>query len=223
MGKGTIKTKAMTMAVAMSMVAGLCPSTVFAANSEDVAKVQDGTYTGTAECTPDADADFDEYNLSLSVTIKDGKIESITDIVGDGSKKNKSYIEDAADGVVPKIVAINGTDGIDAVSEATCSSKAIVNAVNNALENATKKEEKTVDTTALSHPVPAWHFAQCRLLLLHNKTMYQISDIWSHLRSHFHYVYLLPDRPVYLQSCSLPRSQVYTRYKYRKSQARSLF
>ena len=153
MGKGTIKTKAMTMAVAMSMVAGLCPSTVFAANSEDVAKVQDGTYTGTAECTPDADADFDEYNLSLSVTIKDGKIESITDIVGDGSKKNISYIEDAVDGVVPKIVAINGTDGIDAVSEATCSSKAIVNAVNNALENATKKEEKTVDTTALSEAI----------------------------------------------------------------------
>lgn len=153
MGKGTIKTKAMTMAVAMSMVAGLCPSTVFAANSEDVAKVQDGTHPGTAKCTPDADAGFDEYNLSLSVTIKDGKIESITDIVGDGNKKNKSYIEDAADGVVPKIVAINGTDGIDAVSEATCSSKAIVNAVNNALENATKKEEKTVDTTALSNAI----------------------------------------------------------------------
>lgn len=153
MGKGTIKTKAMTMVVAMSMVAGLCPSTVFAANSEDVAKVQDGTYTGTAECTPDGDADFDEYNLSLSVTIKDGKIESITDIVGDGSKKNKRYIEDAADGVVPKIVAINGTDGIDAVSEATCSSKAIVNAVNNALENATKKEEKTVDTTTLNNAI----------------------------------------------------------------------
>ncbi|MFR4880290.1 MAG: hemoblobin-interacting domain-containing protein [Coprococcus sp.] len=153
MGKGTIKTKAMTMAVAMSMVAGLCPSTVFAANSEDVAKVQDGTYTGTAECTPDAAAGFDEYNLSLSVTIKDGKIESITDIVGDGNKKNKSYIEDAAEGVVPKIVTINGTDGIDAVSEATCSSKAIVNAVNNALENATKKEEKTVDTIALSNAI----------------------------------------------------------------------
>ena len=153
MGKGTIKTKAMTMAVAMSMVAGLCPSTVFAANSEDVAKVQDGMYTGTAKCTPDAAAGFDEYNLSLSVTIKDGKIESITDIVGDGNKKNKSYIEDAAEGVVPKIVAINGTDGINAVSEATCSSKAIVNAVNNALENATKKEEKTVDTTALSNAI----------------------------------------------------------------------
>ena len=93
------------------------------ARAKEVEKgIQDGTYTGTAECTPDADADFDEYNLSLSVTIKDGKIESITDIVGDGSKKNISYIEDAVDGVVPKIVAINGTDGIDAVSEATCSS-----------------------------------------------------------------------------------------------------
>lgn len=152
MGKGTIKTKAMTMAVAMSMVAGLCPSTVFAANSEDVAKVQDGMYTGTAKCTPDAAAGFDEYNLSLSVTIKDGKIESITDIVGDGNKKNKSYIEDAAEGVVPKIVAINGTDGIDAVSEATCSSKAIVNAVNNALEMQ-QKRGKTVDTTALSNAI----------------------------------------------------------------------
>ena len=155
MGKGTIKTKAMTMAVAMSMVAGLCPSTVFAANSEDVAKVQDGTYTGIAECTPDADADFDEYNLSLSVTIKDGKIESITDIVGDGSKKNIRYIEDAADGVVPKIVAINGTDGIDAVSEATCSSKAIVNAVNNALENATKKEENKEENTVKTEDLQA--------------------------------------------------------------------
>lgn len=45
MGKGTIKTKAMTMAVAMSMVAGLCPSTVFAASGSVVAK--DGTYTAT--------------------------------------------------------------------------------------------------------------------------------------------------------------------------------
>lgn len=155
MGKGTIKTKAMTMAVAMSMVAGLCPSTVFAANSEDVAKVQNGTYTGTAECTPDGDAGFDEYNLSLSVTIKDGKIESITDIVGDGNKKNKSYIDDAADGyddyigVVKQIVDANGTDGINAVTGATCSSNAIVNAVNDALEKATKKEENTVNTDDL--------------------------------------------------------------------------
>ncbi|MBU5248895.1 FIVAR domain-containing protein [Coprococcus comes] len=155
MGKGTIKTKAMTMAVAMSMVAGLCPSTVFAANSEDVAKVQDGTYTGTAECTPDGDGEFTKYNLSLSVTVEDGKIKSIDNVLGDGDRKNKSYIEDATNGyddyigVVKQIVDANGTDGINAVTGATCSSNAIVNAVNDALEKATKKEENTVNTDGL--------------------------------------------------------------------------
>ena len=155
MGKGTIKTKAMTMAVAMSMVAGLCPSTVFAANSEDVAKVQDETYTGTAECTPDGDGEFTKYNLSLSVTVEDGKIKSIDNVLGDGDRKNKSYIEDATNGyddyigVVKQIVDANGTDGINAVTGATCSSNAIVNAVNDALEKATKKEENTVNTDGL--------------------------------------------------------------------------
>lgn len=155
MGKGTIKTKAMTMAVAMSMVAGLCPSTVFAANSEDLAKVQDGTYTGTAECTSDGDGEFTKYNLSLSVTVEDGKIKSIDNVLGDGDRKNKSYIGDATDGyddyigVVKQIVDANGTDGINAVSGATCSSNAIVNAVNDALEKATKKDENTVKTDGL--------------------------------------------------------------------------
>lgn len=159
MGKGTIKTKAMTMAVAMSMVAGLCPSTVFAANSEDVAKVQDGTYTGTAECTPDGDGEFTKYNLSLSVTVEDGKIKSIDNVLGDGDRKNKSYIGDATDGyddyigVVKQIVDANGTDGINAVSGATCSSNAIVNAVNDALEKATKKDENTVKTDGLQYAI----------------------------------------------------------------------
>ena len=155
MGKGTIKTKAMTMAVAMSMVARLCPSTVFAANSEDVAKVQNGTYPGTAKCTPDGDGEFTKYNLSLSVTVEDGKIKSIDNVLGDGDRKNKSYIGDATDGyddyigVVKQIVDANGTDGINAVSGATCSSNAIVNAVNDALEKATKKDENTVKTDGL--------------------------------------------------------------------------
>ena len=159
MGKGTIKTKAMTMAVAMSMVAGLCPSTVFAANSEDVAKVQDGTYTGTAKCIPNRKNQFDEYELSLKVTIENGKIVSIDNVNGNGDADNDDYISDAVNGydeyksVVKQIVDANGTDGINVVSGATCSSNAIVNAVNNALENATKKEEKTVDTTALSEAI----------------------------------------------------------------------
>ena len=154
MGKGNVKMKAMTMAVAMSMIVGLCPSTVFAASSADVAKIKDGTYTGKAKCTPDADKGFDEYNLSLSVVIKDGKITSISNIKGDGNRKNNSYIEDATDGyddytgVVKQIVDANGTDGINAVSGATCSSQAIIDATNDALKNADKKED-TVKTDEL--------------------------------------------------------------------------
>lgn len=161
MGKGTIKTKAMTMAVAMSMVAGLCPSTVFAANSEDVAKVQDGTYTGKAECTPDRHGKFEKYNLSLQVNVKDGKIKSIDNISGDGDEDNSEYILDAVNGydnitgVVQQIIDANGTDGIDAVSGATCSSNAIVEAVNNALEEATKKEENKEENTVKTEDLQA--------------------------------------------------------------------
>ena len=162
MGKGTIKTKAMTMAVAMSIVAGLCPSTVFAANSEDVAKVQDGTYTGTAECTPDEYEEFEKYDLSVEVTIENGVIKSIGNIKGNGEEDNNTYITNAANGtkkdptgVVQQIIDANGTDGINAVSRATCSSKAIVEAVNNALEEATKKEENKEENTVKTEDLQA--------------------------------------------------------------------
>ena len=161
MGKGTIKTKAMTMAVAMSMVAGLCPSTVFAANSSDVAKIQDGTYEGKAECTPDRHGNFEKYNLSLQVNVKDGKIKSIGNISGDGDEGNSDYILDAVNGydnitgVVQQIADANGTEGINAVSGATCSSNAIVEAVNNALENATKKEENKEENTVKTEDLQA--------------------------------------------------------------------
>lgn len=162
MGKGTMKTKAMTMAVAMSMVAGLCPSTVFAANSEDVAKVQNGTYPGTAKCTPDEYEDFEKYDLSVEVTIENGVIKSIGNIMGNGAEDNNTYITNAAygtkknpKGVVQQIIDANGTDGINAVSRATCSSKAIVEAVNNALEEATKKEENKEENTVKTEDLQA--------------------------------------------------------------------
>ena len=70
MGKGTIKTKAMTMAVAMSMVAGLCPSTVFAANSEVCSEgsgwniYRDCSMLLTIRMKIN---DLDEYDLSVSM------------------------------------------------------------------------------------------------------------------------------------------------------------
>ena len=94
MGKGTIKTKAMTMAVAMSMVAGLCPSTVFAASGSEVAA--DGTYTKTAHVTriesEDSDDEWNEYDVEVSLTVKDGKFEDITVTPGEGYDSGNSKL-----------------------------------------------------------------------------------------------------------------------------------
>ena len=101
-----------------------------------------GVYTVSVVCSPDEDEEFTAYNLTLSVTIQNDVITAIENISGDGKKSNSSYIEDAAYGyddyvgVVDQILAANGTDDIDAVSGATCSSNAIVEAVELALESA---------------------------------------------------------------------------------------
>mgnify|MGYP000152258771 CR=1 FL=1 len=65
-----MKVKAMSMAVAMSMVVGLCPSMIFAATKDQVAK--EGTYTKTAHVTRTAEDDEDEkewneYDVEVSL------------------------------------------------------------------------------------------------------------------------------------------------------------
>ena len=65
---------------------------------EEDTKYISGTYEVTVPCTPDEDEDFEEYNLTMTVTIRDDKIVSITDITGDGASSNNSYIKKAANG-----------------------------------------------------------------------------------------------------------------------------
>lgn len=68
-----MKVKAMSMAVAMSMVVGLCPSTIFAATGSQTAK--DGTYTKTAHVTrteDDSDDEWEEYDVEVSLKVEDG-------------------------------------------------------------------------------------------------------------------------------------------------------
>lgn len=108
----------------------------------------DGTYTVTVPCEPDEDEDFETYNLTMNVTIRDDKIVAITDIYGDGSSTNDSYIKKATngtsskEGVISQIVNKGLSEEIDAVSRATCSSNAIVAGCEKALEEA-KRPEKT--------------------------------------------------------------------------------
>ena len=108
---------------------------------------ENGTYEGTADCYPDADEDFAEYVLSLKVQIENDQIVSISNVNGSGAeydKLNDRYISRAVDGTkkiagtIAQILEKQQTDSIDAVSGATCSSDAIVRAVENALEQARK-------------------------------------------------------------------------------------
>ena len=111
---------------------------------------EDGTYDVSTLCIPDDDMDFSAYNLSMKVTIANDRIVSITDVKGDGDSQNASYIKKAADGtknqqgMVSVLTSQANADsidfsGIDTVSRATCTSKAIINGCKSALETAKKK------------------------------------------------------------------------------------
>lgn len=111
---------------------------------------EDGTYDVSTLCLPDDDMDFSAYNLSMKVTIANDRIVSITDVKGDGDSQNASYIKKAADGtknqqgMVSVLTSQANADsidfsGIDTVSRATCTSKAIINGCKSVLEVAKKK------------------------------------------------------------------------------------
>lgn len=97
---------------------------------------KNGDYKVSVVCIPDEDEDFDEYKLTLTLVIENDQIKEIKDISGDGGKSNAFYIKAASKGVVSQILQKNSTEGIDTVSSATCSSKAIIEACQKALEQA---------------------------------------------------------------------------------------
>ena len=117
---------------------------------EENTKYISGIYEVTVPCTPDEDEDFEEYELTMSVEIRNDKIVSITDIIGDGASINDGYIKRAANGtssikgVVSQIIDKGMPEDIDTVSRATCSSNAILEGCKKVLEAA----ERPTDTEA---------------------------------------------------------------------------
>ena len=109
---------------------------------EENTKYISGIYEVTVPCNPDDDEDFQEYNLTMTVTIRDDKIMAITDITGDGDSGNDRYITKAANGtsnikgVVSQIIDKGMPEDIDTVSRATCSSNAILEGCKKVLEAA---------------------------------------------------------------------------------------
>lgn len=162
MKKKNITTKAMTMAVAMSMVAGLCPSTVFAATGSEVAK--DGVYTSTKHVVnnPEDENAWTEYDVQVKLTVENGKF---SDIVVEpleryDAKESASYFAKAYDkskGIKTKLVGQAATEETinswDTVSQATCTSKAVKEAALEAIRSA--GTATAVDTTALEQAIVA--------------------------------------------------------------------
>lgn len=94
------------------------------------------TVTETVKVNPDAEGDFDAYDLIVDVVVKDGKVEAISlnsANTYDGDKHNKKYSEQAANGLALSGKTAAEVDNVDIVSGATCSSKAIKEAAKAAL------------------------------------------------------------------------------------------
>ena len=107
-----------------------------AAQDDPNKQPESNTLTETVKVYPDEYEDFDAYDLIVDVVVKDGKVEAISlnsANTYDGDKHNKKYSEQAASGLALSGKTAAEVDGVDIVSGATCSSKAIKEAAKAAL------------------------------------------------------------------------------------------
>lgn len=107
-------------------------------NPDEGKNYKNGTYKVSITCEPDEDEDFDPYTISMDITIKKDKITEISNITANTNSTNKAYTNDAKKGMVSKITANGNADGVNTVSGATCSSKAIKDACQKAFDAAKK-------------------------------------------------------------------------------------
>ena len=158
MKKNELINKTLAGLMIAAMTAGVCPTTAFAVTEGQVAA--DGTYTATAHVTRTAEDDtnedeWDEYDIDVSLTVKDGKFADIAVTPGKGySTGNKKYLRWAytdSQGIKTLLEGKEATadtvNGWDSVSGATRTSDAAKTAALAALETAA--EAAKVDTTAL--------------------------------------------------------------------------
>lgn len=147
MKKNELINKTLAGLMIAAMTAGVCPTTAFAVTGGQVAK--DGTYTATAHVTRTAEDDtnedeWDEYDIDVSLTVKDGKFADIAVTPGKGySTGNKKYLRWAytdSQGIKTLLEGKEATadtvNGWDSVSGATRTSDAVKKAATEAIEKA---------------------------------------------------------------------------------------
>lgn len=164
MKKKDIATKVVTTAVAMTIVAGMCPATVFAATGSEVAK--DGVYVATKHVVnnPDDENDWTEYDVQVKLTVENGKFSDIAveplKETGYDEGESASYFAKAynkSKGIKTKLVGQAATEDTinswDTVSQATCTSKAVKEAALEAIHS--EGTDTSVNTTSLEEAIAA--------------------------------------------------------------------
>lgn len=142
--------KILTFALTASVTATMFPTSAFAVTGSQVAA--DGTYSSTAHVTrteEDTDDEWDEYDVNVKLTVKDGKLSDITVSPENGyDSDNDSYFNKAynkSKGIKTKLEGQAATEETinswDTVSGATRTSTAVKKAALEAIQSASAKEE----------------------------------------------------------------------------------
>lgn len=90
-------------------------------------KYTDGTYTAEGQGASGA--------IKVEVKVEKGKISEVNLVE---HNETKTLVDGVKDNLVPEIIEKQSTEGVEAISGATNSSKGVIEAVNKALESAAK-------------------------------------------------------------------------------------
>lgn len=145
--------KFLTFALTASVTATMFPTSAFAVTGSQVAA--DGTYTGAGivKAAEDDDNEWNEYDISVSVGVQDGKISSISVTPGSTyDKESDSYFNKAKTGnkkknqpgyesLIGQAATEETISSWDTVSGATRTSSAVKEAALKAIQSASAKEE----------------------------------------------------------------------------------
>lgn len=154
--------KLLSLLLSVVMAVSMLPGTGLEALAASRTYLKEGSYTKSAQVIPveyeedgETITDFDQYSLEVTVTVSG---EKITDITASGAirRQDKIITSDALSDVKKKIIEKQSAEGVDALSGATCSSKAIIAAAKAAIADARTTEEiVTVDRSSLQSAISA--------------------------------------------------------------------
>jgi len=104
--------------------------------TEPTSPYKDGIYSIGVRVYADDDEDFDDYDMTVDVTISEGKISGISIASTGAASADSAYVKRAQNGMKSKLIGRDDASGVDTVSGATCTSAAIIEACQQALAQA---------------------------------------------------------------------------------------